>query len=403
MNLFNPDTSFYESYFDKAKYLLGWRISIVFILIFSIISIFYSFTSFTAAFPSYLVLIVGIFSLSYLYLTKNYKPIFWVYSISGFTISHFAMNTVFELTHYIDFLWVMICIFLTFIGLGRKVGIIFTIINAFLIAYFFWFTLNYHILTLKPRTNTQLIGEYLEVLFALFILGYLIHQYFLFQQYSEKELIAANQGLETQNQLITAKNNENILLMKEVHHRVKNNLQIIISLLRLQKGNLAPEIEQKFDESINRIMTMSLIHSKLYQSNDFSKINIKSYIEDLINEILLSLSIDDNINTNIVSNVDAIGLKTIVPLGLILNELLSNSFKHAFKENESGEIAIEINKINNHEFELNYYDSGKWMDVTTEKRVKFGLELIETLTEQLDGTMSRVESKYNFKLKNIDI
>ncbi|MBX2959739.1 MAG: sensor histidine kinase [Flavobacteriales bacterium] len=403
MNLFNPDTSFYESYFDKAKYLLGWRISIVFILIFSIISIFYSFTSFTAAFPSYLVLIVGIFSLSYLYLTKNYKPIFWVYSISGFTISHFAMNTVFELTHYIDFLWVMICIFLTFIGLGRKVGIIFTIINAFLIAYFFWFTLNYHILTLKPRTNTQLIGEYLEVLFALFILGYLIHQYFLFQQYSEKELIAANQGLETQNQLITAKNNENILLMKEVHHRVKNNLQIIISLLRLQKGNLAPEIQQKFDESINRIMTMSLIHSKLYQSNDFSKINIKSYIEDLINEILFSLSIDDNINTNIVSNVDTIGLKTIVPLGLILNELLSNSFKHAFKENESGEIAIEINKINNHEFELNYYDSGKWLDVTTAKRVKFGLELIETLTEQLDGTMSRKDSKYNFKLKNIDI
>ncbi|MCL4857154.1 MAG: sensor histidine kinase, partial [Flavobacteriales bacterium] len=213
----------------------------------------------------------------------------------------------------------------------------------------------------------------------------------------------ANQGLETQNQLITAKNNENILLMKEVHHRVKNNLQIIISLLRLQKGNLAPEIQQKFDESINRIMTMSLIHSKLYQSNDFSKINIKSYIEDLINEILLSLSIDDNINTNIVSNVDAIGLKTIVPLGLILNELLSNSFKHAFKECEIGSISIEINKINNHEFELNYYDSGKWMDVTTEKRVKFGLELIETLTEQLDGTMSRVESKYNFKLKNIDI
>lgn len=402
MKLFNPNTSFFNNYFDKAKYLLGWRISIVFIVVFSFISIIYSFTSFTAAFPSYLVLLVGIFCLIYLYVTKNYKPIFWIYSISGFAISHFAMNTVYELTHYIDFLWVMICIFLTFIGLGRKVGIIFTVINAFLIGIFFAFTLNNHIINLKPRTNVQLIGEYIEVLFALFILGYLIHQYFLFQQYSERELIAANNELELQNQLVTSKNEENVLLMKEVHHRVKNNLQIIISLLRLQKGNLAPEIEQKFDESISRIMTMSLIHSKLYQSNDFTRIDVKSYIEDLVYEISISLSIDEKITTSIVSNVDTIGLKTIVPLGLIINELLSNSFKHAFKENENGLIAININKITNNEFELYYNDSGKWTENTNE-RVKFGLELIETLTEQLDGTMNRVNSNYIFNLKNLDI
>lgn len=402
MRLFNPDTSFYENYFDKAKYLLGWRISIVFILVFSIISIIYSFTSFTAAFPSYLVLIVGIFCLSFLYFTKNYKPIFWIYSISGFAISHFAMNTVFELTHYIDFLWVMVCIFLTFIGLGRKVGIIFTIINAILIAYFFWFTLNNHIINLIPRTNTQLIGEYLEVLFALFILGYLIHQYFLFQQYSEKELLTVNKELEIQNQLITAKNNENILLMKEVHHRVKNNLQIITSLLRLQKNSLSQDVEQKFDEAISRIMTMSLIHSKLYQSDDLTKINIESYTKDLIYDILSSLSSNDKIKTHINSDVEGIGLKTIVPLGLMLNELLSNSFKHAFKENESGEITIQIKKLNEADFELHYSDSGTWKEQSSIK-IKFGLELIETLTEQLDGTMSRTGSIYTFKLKNIDI
>lgn len=402
MRLFNPDTSFYTNYFDKAKYLLGWRISIVFIFIFSIISGIYSFTSFTAAFPSYLVLLVGLFCLTFLYFTKNYKPIFWVYSISGFAISHFAMNTVYELTHYIDFLWVMVCIFLTFIGLGRKVGVIFTIINAILIAYFFWFTLNNHIVYLKPRTNTQLIGEYLEVLFALFILGYLIHQYFLFQQYSENELIVANSELEVQNQLISSKNDENILLMKEVHHRVKNNLQIITSLLRLQKNNLSPEIEQKFDEAISRIMTMSLIHSKLYQSDDLTKVDIKSYIEDLIYEILSSLSNDDKVKTTITSDVYAIGLKTIVPLGLMINELLSNSFKHAFKDNVCGTITISIKKLNEFEFELLYSDSGKWIE-NINNNVKFGLELIETLTDQLDGTMVRNQSDYHFKLKNLDI
>lgn len=403
MKLFNPDTSFFNNYYDKAKYLLGWRISIVFISIFSIVSTIYSFTSFTAALPSYLVVIVGIFCLLFLYFTRNYKPIFWVYSISGFTLSHFAMNTVHELTHYVDFLWVLICIFLTFIGLGRRTGIVFTVINALLIAYFFWFTLNHQITTLNPRTNVQLIGEYIEILFSLFVLSYLVHQYYLFQQYSEKELLIANNELEHQNQLITSKNEENILLMKEVHHRVKNNLQIITSLLRLQKSNLSPEIEQKFDEAIGRIMTMSIIHSKLYQSDDLTKVDIKSYINDLVREILTSLSVDDNIKTSISSNINSIGLKTIVPLGLIINELLSNSFKHAFKNCFEGSINIEIKKLTEKEFELNYSDSGKWVDNHSENKVKFGLELIETLTEQLDGTVNRTDSHYTFKLSNLDI
>ena len=402
MNIFSPNTLFFDSYYDKARYLLAWRVSLVFIPIFIIITILYSFTSFNAATPSFLVILVGLFCLSFLYFTKNYKPIFWVYAISGCALSNYAMNTVFELTHYNDFLWILICIFLSFLGLGRKIGIMFIIGNAILIFYFFQFSLNKHISTIQPRNNVELYGEFLEVLFAFFILGYLTHQYFLFQQYSEKELKNLNTELETQNQLISAKNNENIVLMKEVHHRVKNNLQIITSLLRLQKNNLPPEAEQKFDEAIGRIMTMALIHSKLYQSEDLSKINLESYINDLIKEILSSLSSNENVTTNINSSYNSIGLKTIVPLGLMINELLSNSFKHAFSEKLSGIINIEIHATKTNEFILKYSDNGIWK-TPIKDRVQFGLELIETLTEQLEGTFTREESAFVFQLKNLDI
>ena len=400
--LFNPDTSFFNNYFDKGLYLLAWRISVVFIFIFIIIAFFYSFSGFAAVLPSILVFLVGIFCLLFLHFSKKIKVVFWIYAVSGTLLAHYAMNTALNLTHYVDFLWIMVCIYIAFVGLGRKVGVSFILFNALLLGFFFFFTLNKHIEILQPRTNFELIGEFIEVLFALFVVSYLTYQYLLFQSYSKKELEFAYNELENQNELITIRNNENTLLMKEVHHRVKNNLQIITSLLRLQKNTLNPDVAEKFDEAINRIMTMALIHSKLYQSNDLSKVNIESYIKDLVNEILSTLSSNENIATNIYSNYNSIGLKTIVPLGLLLNELLSNSFKHAFKNNEKGEISIEITTENEIDFTFKYSDTGTWKEKQS-PRFNFDLELIETLTSQMDGNFKRKESSYEFNLKNLDI
>lgn len=400
--LFNPNTSFFNNYFDKGLYLLAWRISIVFILIFIITTYFYSFSGFNAFFPSLLVCFVGLFCLLFLHFTKKTKVVFWIYAVSGTLLAHYAMNTVMNLTHYVDFLWIMVCIYIAFVGLGRKIGVGFIIFNALLVGYFFMFTLNTHIEALQPRTTFELIGELLELFFAFFVVSYLTYQYLLFQSYSKKELEKAYTELENQNELITIRNNENILLVKEVHHRVKNNLQIITSLLRLQKNTLNSDVAQKFDEAINRIMTMALIHSKLYQSDDLSKVNIESYINDLINEILSSLSSNENIATNIYSNYNSIGLKTIVPLGLLINELLSNSFKHAFENNEKGEITIEISTKNEIDFTFKYRDSGTWKENQSSK-FNFGMELIETLTSQMDGSFIRKDSSYEFNLKNLDI
>ena len=399
MTIFTPDTSSFPTFFEKASFLLAWRISLAFIFIFSIVTTLYSFSGIDNAIPSAIVLLIGLFCFIFLYITRNYIPIFWVYSISGFFMSHFAMNTVMNLTHYVDFMWIMITLFMTFIGLGQRIGIIATVINAFLIAYFFFNNLNRHIVLIKPRTNSQLVGEFIEVTFALFVLGYLIHLYYLHQQHSNNELKLANSELEKQNQLISTKNNENIVLLKEVHHRVKNNLQIITSLLRLQKGSLPDEIKLKFDEAISRIMTMSLIHSKLYQTNKLNKIEIESYINDLIFEIIHTLDHNKKVSTEIKSDIGDVGLKTIVRLGLLLNELLSNSFKHAFKNCTEGNILIHLNRSNPKEFILIYSDSGKWKEQNTNG---FGLELIETLTEQLEGSYTRNDSTYHFQLNNLE-
>ncbi len=402
MRILTPSLPTHFTYFDRAKFLLAWRISLFFFVAFTVISAIYTLTSFNAALPSILVFLIVSCCVVYLHFTKNYKPMFWVYSISGTVLSHYALHTVPELTHFVDFVWMANVIFIAYIGLGAIYGILFTVINAVLSLAFFLFSLNTHIEILQPRSSLEIFSEYTELAFSFFIFLYLTKQYAQFQQYMQQQLENAYKELAFQNEKITAKNQENILLLKEVHHRVKNNLQIIISLLRLQKGSLPAETRIKFDEAIHRILTMSIIHRKLYQSEDISNVNLESYISELIQEISVTLACDDCVKINMQISYNNIGLKTIVPLGLMINELLSNSYKHAFQDNSSGTIDIRIQPLPDDMFELYYADSGKWQPPLTEN-VNFGTELLQTLTEQLEGSMQRNGSAYTFTLKNMDI
>jgi len=402
MGLFKPDISSFTNYYDKGRFLLAWRISLSFTIIFLILSILYGLEDAQAVLPVSLTLLVTISSLVYLKITKNFKPLFWVYAISGTILTNFAINYVLEFTHYVDFMWITACILLSFIGLGTRYGILFIIINSIGIAYFFWFTLNTHIETLQPKTNLELTGDFIEVLFAFFVIAYLLTQFVHFQQYSESELKKLNKDLEEQNKLILSKNSENETLLKEIHHRVKNNLQIIISLLRMQSGDMKSEESKKhFSEAINRIMAMSLIHQKLYGEKELSKIDLKSYIEELVNDIIgVSLG-KDNVSLIVKTKVNKLSLDTIVPLGLLINELVSNSLKHAFN-NEDGEITVEINQFEEN-FEFDYWDNGTWKEPTTNE-VSFGVELIDILTDQMNGSKllnTTDGTHYTFKLTNL--
>jgi len=348
----------------------------------------YSVSNISGLIPVAAVLLVSSFGFYYLHKTKNTRIVFLIFATGGSLISGIAMSTMNDYTHYVDFLWLTCCILVAFIGLGRKAGLFFLIVNCISIFIFFFFSLNNHIAELTQRTFIENLGDFVEVLFAFFIIAYLLHQFIAMQRHAEQELIASNKTLETQNKLNQVKSLENETLLKEIHHRVKNNLQIIISLLRMQSQDMkTDEGKEHFKEAINRIMAMSLIHEKLYAEKELSKINLQSYIEELTQEIVNAFTIaDKEIKLNISTDVEQINLNTIVPMGLLINELVSNSIKHGLKGVENGEITINISKKLN-QYQFSYCDNGTWKEVSKSK-ISFGVELIDILTEQMNGEKS---------------
>lgn len=186
---------------------------------------------------------------------------------------------------------------------------------------------------------------------------------------------------------IKASLNEKEILLKEIHHRVKNNMQIILSLLNLQKGYMKDtEAINVLQESHNRVRTMAIIHEKLYQSKDLMHIDIQDYIEQLAHDILYSYSV-----TNIKQSLDIkntkINIETALPCGLIVSELISNSIKYAFpNKNSNNEMKISLNKINE-VFELIVSDNGVGLPLNFDYKntESLGLQLVNNLVDQLDG------------------
>ncbi len=186
-------------------------------------------------------------------------------------------------------------------------------------------------------------------------------------------------------------NEEKIYMMKEVHHRVKNNLQIVNSLLRLQSNEIQDEkILAMFKESQTRILSMARLHEQLYQSEDVKHIDIKHHFTTLIENLIHEYQVDININLKIkVEEVD-IGIKTLVPLGLMINEIITNSLKHAFKGRKEGEIMVHIKHFNDNQYVMIIGDDGIGF---SRNQVSSGLgsELIQIFTEQLNGVFSKVD------------
>lgn len=200
--------------------------------------------------------------------------------------------------------------------------------------------------------------------------------------------------------IIQQKNEENKLLVREIHHRVKNNLQIISSLLGVQISNSENDkLKLILQESQNKIKSMSLIHQNLYKSDQFAKVSVQSYINELIEEIKSSYvkeGVTINFDLDITEKEIAIGLA--VPLGLILNELITNSYKYAFSDtdNQKKNITIGFNQLENKtRYRLIVKDNGKGLpaDFNVDKLSSFGLQLVYGLTAQLHGDVNITQNK----------
>lgn len=184
---------------------------------------------------------------------------------------------------------------------------------------------------------------------------------------------------------------EKEVLLKEIHHRVKNNLQVISSLLSLQATQTKDrETHDMFLESQNRVKSIALIHEKLYQSKDLAKIDFAEYAKNLVNHLFRSYGVSPDLNAPEIRILDTyLTVETAIPYGLILNELVSNCFKHAFPKGRKGRIFIDFHREKDHAYMLTVADNGiGFPDHVDYKHTdSFGLQLVQTLVAQLSGTI----------------
>jgi two-component sensor histidine kinase/predicted hydrocarbon binding protein len=196
---------------------------------------------------------------------------------------------------------------------------------------------------------------------------------------------------------------EKEILLKEIHHRVKNNLQIISSLLNLQSLTLEDkQSREKFKESINRIKSMAIIHEMLYRSGNLSVVKIKDYFESLISFISGTYTVSTKIKTELIikSESEVLDIDKAIPCGLILNEMISNSLKYAFKDRKSGKIGIRFNEFPKKEkkYELIVEDDGVGISKNFDflNVESFGMQIVHSLVSQLDGSIT-LENKSGTK------
>jgi PAS domain S-box-containing protein len=204
----------------------------------------------------------------------------------------------------------------------------------------------------------------------------------------EEDVLAIVSDITEHKKAEEARKNE--ILLKEIHHRVKNNLQIISSLLYLESTYFKDKkVIEKFTDSQNRVKSMALAHEKLYQSKDHASIDFSDYIQNMGNFLLQSYSIKSkNVKLNIHVDDVFLGIDTALPCGLIINELVSNSFKHAFPAGREGEISITLDSDNG-TFILIVSDNGISFptDLDFRNTESLGLQLVNNLVEQIEGTI----------------
>ena len=235
-------------------------------------------------------------------------------------------------------------------------------------------------------------------MFILLMLVILVGATYLGLRYRVQHIRLENKRLEDQIQVrtneILKQKNEIEVLFKEVHHRVKNNLQVINSLLNLQKFYISDhKMIEVFNDCQNRIFAMSVIHEKLYETNSLAKVNFDEYLNKLIRQLANTYTTQFEVKYDVKVNVQELDLDTLIPVGLLINEIISNSLKYAFEENGKKEniIYFQMEQEKNKNLIILIGDNGKGSSVeVNQAHTTFGLELVKMLVEQLQGSINRL-------------
>jgi two-component sensor histidine kinase len=234
---------------------------------------------------------------------------------------------------------------------------------------------------------------------------------FVYRNYQNKKSLShklelLNEKLAQKNNQLDKRNAENELLLKEIHHRVKNNMEIVSSLLALQAAQIDhPSAQAVMKASQSRVVSMGIIHQKLYQKGNLATIEMKDYFHHLTENILDTFGMTERIAVHCPMETIELDVDTAVPIGLIANELLTNSMKYAFAENQKGVINISLNPTDNqNELLFSISDNGIGKPINAlAKGTGFGTELVNLLVMQLDAKLTidnRQGTTVNILFKN---
>ncbi|TYA57488.1 tetratricopeptide repeat protein [Formosa maritima] len=249
---------------------------------------------------------------------------------------------------------------------------------------------------ISQQEKTQLLYIVIAALLTLSLIGMFT---------SMRNIRKKRKKLQTLNLELETKNKQNELLLKEIHHRVKNNLELVKSLIALQSAQLEDSAtKDAMIASQNRVQSMGIIHQKLYQGENLGSIEMKDYFLNLSEGILDTFNSEDQIKIECAMDNLELDVDTAVPIGLIVNELLTNALKYAFPDNKKGNIQISLMQDKPDVLTLKVVDDGIGkIDGLSPKGTGFGSQLIKLLTQQLNGEMQEENNNgtsvlFHFKL-----
>lgn len=404
--LFTPPKFYFENLFEEANYIITYRFLLFLTIALSLLGVTFIISSKPANYIlTFAAAIFSYYSLLYIKKKGKYKKTAYIVTILYAIIIELSLFLIPQNPHIIEGLWMVNNIFFAFLAVGKRSGIVIAVIHGISMSthYLLIFENKSDFLPYYDYQLSEIIGICINIFAAFSVLLYFSHETIKTNKRASDQLKASANELQKQLETIHHQNQEKSVLLKEIHHRVKNNLQLIISLLRLQSREIKDETAiAQFNEAINRIIAISLVHEKMYQSEDLSRLNLETYFKDISNDLLISTLMSGKVQVNIDFHVDKLRLKPIVPLALIFNELLSNSIKHNVDNSNLLTIQVSLLQNNANYLVFEYSDNGEWK--TPMNPNSFGLELIEALVQQINGKIlfkTEPYTKYTIQFQNI--
>lgn len=387
--------------YDEVRYRLVLRMCLLFSALIGLVGILNLSNPRYNGVPDIIVVVICLGCYVLLRKTRNYILVGRIAGLSSLAVINITLFSV-DALHYTTPLWMVIHVLFTFIVLQKICGIISLIINFLSLSTYLVLLFPHNVNNRPVMSQTDSWMFIMEFAVIAVALGYMLYVFISAIQLTERHMLKVNDTLNDQNGVITKQKAEMEVMLKEIHHRVKNNLQIISSLLRLQADNVKKEDRSVYYEAVNRVSAMAIIHEKMYQAPTLTEFDLKQYVQSLISSLFESYTVAMNIKTVVNVSIDKMSTKSLVPVAMLLNELVSNSIKHAFANQENPEIKIYIADLAPDQFMIEYNDNGSWIESEADS---FGMEIIEAMTQQLDGHNTRVSNAdgtyYIFQLKNL--